>query len=134
MLWSQESGTTLPAKVFGVLLREAGPLLGQIIQREDCGYGTNRYASAAIDAFHRIDIDHVVLAEIGRILLGMNAIHRAGINARRILRSDAGFSNNVSHLLSQRRPPRGGLVKVNLHYIVSAIAGANNGLKRHIQD
>src|SRR5262249_29828485 len=94
----------LAAEVFGVLLREAGPLLRQIIESEDGRDGTDRHARTTIDAFDRVNIDHIVLAEIRFVLFRMYAIHRTGVDTRRVLSADAWFSDYVSHCLSRARP------------------------------
>src|ERR1700733_15691504 len=68
----------LPSEVVGVELGEAAPLVGQIIERENRRNRADRDAGSTIDALHRIDVDHVVLGEVGGVLLRMDAIDRAG--------------------------------------------------------
>jgi len=78
-----------------VQLRVLLPLLRQVVQCEDRGHRAHRYAGAAIDALHRVNIElgHIVecgpTVVIGRVLLGVDAIYRAGVDAGGILRSDA---------------------------------------------
>src|SRR5215472_591753 len=92
--------TSLSAEKLSVLFRELLPFLRQIIQREDGGNGTNRYAGAAIDALDRVDIQHLGPFESGVFFLGMDAIYGTGVNTRRIFRADAGFRNYISHMWS----------------------------------
>src|SRR5947209_8592102 len=102
----------LALEVFGVLFCEAGPLVRQIIQGENGGNRADRDARATIDTFDGVDVDHIVLAERGFVLFGMNAIHRASINTRRVFGSDTGFRDYVCH-----DPPicrRGGIDEVSV--------------------
>jgi hypothetical protein len=79
------------------------PLLGEIIQRKNRGDRADGHACAAIDTLHWIDVElrdffkagAAIL--IGRVLLGMDAIYRAGINTGSILDPDAGFGNDIGH-------------------------------------
>src|SRR3984893_19106041 len=87
----------LPPVILRVALGESGPLLRQIVQRENGRDRTHRNAGAAIDAFHRIDVEHLFLAERRLIFLGMNAIHRAGVHTGGVLGSDARLCNHVCH-------------------------------------
>ena len=79
-----------------VQLRILLPLLGQVIQRENRRDGADGDAGAAIDAFHGINVELGNVVEccsavvIGRVLLGVYAIHGAGIDAGGVLRPDAG--------------------------------------------
>ena len=83
------------------------PLLGQIVQCENRRDWADRHARATIDALHRIDVELWNFVEwrpaivVGRVLLGLNAIHGAGIDARGVLDPDARFGDNVC----QRPPP-----------------------------
>src|SRR5437667_9834497 len=92
-----EIDLALPAKIFRVALGEALPLLRQIVEREDGGHGTYRHTGAAVDAFHRIDVEHLFLRKRRRVLLGVNAIERASIHTSRVLGSTARFCNTVGH-------------------------------------
>src|SRR6266550_2221329 len=64
-------------EISGVLLGKLGPLFRQIVKREDRRYRAHGHARAAVDA-----------------------VDRAGIDARRVLDADAGFRNYVCHTLS----------------------------------
>ena len=88
----------LAFEVVGVPLGEARPLLGQVVLREDSRNGTNRNARAAIDALDRIDVDHINLTEIRFIFFRVDAIYRAGVYARGVFGSDAGFCDYVCHM------------------------------------
>jgi hypothetical protein len=62
-------------------LDEVGPLLRQIVQREDGGNRADGHASSAVDALRRVDIQQLFRGEIGIVFLGMNAIDGAGVHA-----------------------------------------------------
>ena len=73
------------------------PLLWQVIQGEDSGYRTHWDASATVDALDWIDVQLDFRVKYRLTFSWMNAINRAGIDARGIFSSDAGFSNYISH-------------------------------------
>jgi hypothetical protein len=89
--------------VAGVDFCEVLPLLGQVIDRKNRRDRTDRYASAAIDAFHRIDVELGDCIEpgttviIGCLFFWVNAIYGAGIDAGGVLYPDAGFRNDECH-------------------------------------
>ena len=60
----------------------------------------SRLASTTIDTFFGMNVKHRGCFEFGLILLRMNAVHRACIDASRILGADARFTNNVCHRIS----------------------------------
>ena len=97
-------GGKLPSEVIRVHLREVRPLVRKIVEGEDRRDGADRHASAAIDAFHWIDVQHRFRLEFGIVLLGMNAIDRAGVHARRVFHADTGFRNHIGHRLISLRP------------------------------
>src|SRR5437879_3196139 len=97
--WSVLPVPELTAEISGVPRDEFGPLRGQIGQREYSRYRTNRHASPAIDALYRVYVEHLFGGVPVIILLGVDAIHRAGVHARRVLRSDAGFCYDICHLI-----------------------------------
>src|ERR1700761_909712 len=76
-----KSRAGLAAKVCGVFLRIAGPLLRQVIACEDGRNRAYRDARAAVDAFHRIDKQLLRSGVVTLILLRMNAVDGAGIDA-----------------------------------------------------
>ena len=79
------------------------PLLRQVVQRENPGYRADRDARATIDAFHGINVELGNAVEcwaavvIGRVLLGVDAIYGAGVDAGSVFRSDSGFGNDIGH-------------------------------------
>lgn len=73
------------------------PLFRQIIGGKDGRDWANRYAGTAVDAFDRVNEKLIGFSKIWLIPLGMNAIHRAGIDTGDIFRPDAGFCDYVSH-------------------------------------
>ncbi len=87
----------LAAEERGVPLREVAPFFWEVVEREDRRNRANRHTGAAIDAFHRIDVDQFFTSELLFILLRVDAIYRARVDASRVFGSDAGFSNYVSH-------------------------------------
>lgn len=97
----------LPPEIISVDFRKAAPLFRQIIQRENRRNRANRHTRSAIDALHRIDIDHVVLGEAGFVFLGVDAIDRASVHTGAVLRADTRFCNDVCHLCSLWGIPRG---------------------------
>jgi hypothetical protein len=79
------------------------PLLRNIIEGEDRRDRAHRHASTAVDTLHRINIELRDFLEartavlIRRVLLGMDAINGAGIDASAVLQPDAGFGNDIGH-------------------------------------
>jgi hypothetical protein len=79
------------------------PLFWQVVERKNRRHRTDRDAGATIDAFHGINVELWNVVEcgatvvIGRILLGMDAIHGTGIDARGVFGPDAGFGNDIGH-------------------------------------
>jgi hypothetical protein len=66
----------------------------------------NRFASAAVDAFFRIDIELVFFLEFFGFVFGwMDAIDRADIDTSGILGIYAGLSNDIGHLFLLNRLP-----------------------------
>jgi hypothetical protein len=87
----------LPAEKGGIPGGKIGPFLRKIIKRENRGYGTDRHTRATIDAFYRIDIQHLFRFELLGVLLWVDAINRAGIDTGSVFCANARFSNYVSH-------------------------------------
>jgi hypothetical protein len=77
------------------------PLLRQVVQHENRGYRADWDTGAAIDAFHRINVELGDGVEcgatvvIGRVLFGVDAIYGTGVDAGGVFRSDAGFGNDI---------------------------------------
>jgi hypothetical protein len=84
--------------IIGIHLYEVPPLLWSIIFGEDGLDRACRFARAAIDAFIRVNVEHLCALESILVLARMDAIYGANVNACRVLRSNAGFCNNVCHL------------------------------------
>jgi hypothetical protein len=84
--------------VIGIHLYEVPPLLWSIIFGEDGLDRACRFARAAVDALIRVDVEHLGPLESVLVLAGVDAIYRANVNACRVLRSNAGFCDNVCHL------------------------------------
>ena len=84
-------------EIVGVDLREVGPFLGEIVEREDGGDRADGDAGAAIDALHRVDVDHVDRGEVRLVFFRVDAIHRTSVDTGRVFRSDTGFRNYVCH-------------------------------------
>src|SRR5437879_4785949 len=81
----------------GVHGGELLPLLRKIFKSENRSHRANRDASAAIDAFHRIDVEHR-FGLVGRLVLArVDAVHRTDINTRGVFGVDARFGNHISH-------------------------------------
>src|SRR6266446_5882565 len=89
-----------PPEVLRIPLRVLFPLFRQIVEREDGRDRAHGHAGAAVDALHGIDIQHLLGCELVGVLLGMNAIHRTGVNTGGVFGSDAGLGNYVGHKIS----------------------------------
>src|SRR6266852_5475271 len=90
-------GTYLPTEILGVALGERGPFFRQVIEGEDRRHRTNRDASAAVDALHRIDVQHLFRRVLFTVLFGMDAIHRTSVHTGGVLGSNTRFCNYVCH-------------------------------------
>src|SRR5438045_3831623 len=73
------------------------PLLRQVIKRENRRYRTNGNACSAINAFDRIDVEHLFARKLRVILLRMDTINRSGIHAGVVFSADARFCYDISH-------------------------------------
>ena len=86
-----------------VYFRAVLPLFGKVIQRENRGDRADRHAGPTIDAFYGIDVKLRDLIEartgvvIRRVLLRVDAIYGAGIDAGGVFCPDARFGNNEGH-------------------------------------
>ena len=79
----------------GVDIGEAGVFLGKFVQHKDRIGGAHRDASTTIDAIVGLDVQLRRFGETGLILLGVDAVHRAGLHAQLVLRT--GIGNYVCH-------------------------------------
>ena len=73
------------------------PLVGCFVERKNRFDGTRRHAGAAVDTFVGMDEQLLGVRELGFVLAGVDAIHRTHIDARGILRTDAGLADDVGH-------------------------------------
>src|SRR5229473_3139060 len=89
--------TYLPSEILGVALGERGPFFRQVIEGEDRRHRANRDASAAVDALHRIDVQHLLCSVFFTVLFGMDAIHRTSVHTGGVLGSNTRFCNYISH-------------------------------------
>ena len=78
-----------------VEIGKAGVFLGEFFEHENRIGGTNRDAGAAIDAIVGFDVKLWRFGETALILLGVDAVHRAGLHAQFIL--GTGVGNYVCH-------------------------------------
>ena len=88
----------LAAEVLGVFLGKAGPLLRQVVLREDGRDRAGRNAGAAVNALDRIDEQLIGFAEAVLVLLGVDAIDRSCVYTGGVLCADTGFCNDIGHL------------------------------------
>src|SRR6266542_2749915 len=94
--------------ILGVDRDEVLPLLRGFIQREDRLHRARRYAGAAVDALVRMDVQHLRRRKVRLVLPRVNAVHRAHVDARGVLRADAGLADDISHVFSL--PPSESLI------------------------
>ena len=80
-----------------VLLREIRPFIWQVVGGEDGGHWTNWNTCTTVDTLDGIDEQHVAFSMRSFIFLRMDAIYRAGVDASRVLRTNAGFCDYVCH-------------------------------------
>src|SRR5262245_8852185 len=97
----------------GLLLIEIGigldvglPLFRDFVERVNRFYRAGRHARAAIDAFIRMDVQHLGRLECGFVFARVDAIHRAHVHTRAVLGANAGLGYHVRHsVLRIGRPP-----------------------------
>jgi len=87
----------LAAVMLGVFVRELFPFFREIIQSKNGGHRAYGHARAAINTFHGINKQHVSPFELGLIFLGVYAVHRTCIHARRVLGPYTRLCNNICH-------------------------------------
>src|SRR5258708_21415654 len=97
------SGSSLLGVPVRVNRRKVSPLLRQIFQSKNRRHGTNRDTGATVNAFHGTDIQLRLGLECGFIFPRVDAIDRADVDARGVLRSNTGFSDYVRHRYSASR-------------------------------
>src|SRR5271166_3421065 len=93
--YARPEGASLGFEVSGVALDELLLVLGKVVDRVNRIRGTDGDAGAAVDALYRVDKELSGSFEGGLILLGMNAVGGANIDAERVL--DAGIGDYVGH-------------------------------------
>src|SRR5207249_1352852 len=99
LFWREFAALYVAFVYFGVVF----PLLGQIVQRENRGDWADGYARAAINALHGVNVKLRDFLEcwpavvVGRVLLGVDAIYGAGIDAGGVLHPNAGLGNDIRH-------------------------------------
>jgi hypothetical protein len=71
-----------------------------LVERKNGFDRAGRHAGAAINALVGVDVELLLGLEVRLVFPRVDAVHRAHVDARRILRSNARFRNDVSHPLS----------------------------------
>src|SRR4029453_16880918 len=89
--------TPLLLIILRILRREVLPFVGHLVEGENRFHGARRHARAAIDALIRVDEELFGRLECRLVLPRMDAVHRANVDARRVLDADAGFRDHVGH-------------------------------------
>jgi hypothetical protein len=118
----------IPRRIFrGELL----PLFWKIFQRENRCHWANRNASAAVDAFNRIDVQHRLRIMLGLVFARVDTVHGTNIYARTIFRIDTRFGDYISHAKSPSRGSEPGLQlnpsAQSAKYFTTASAHHNHG-------
>jgi hypothetical protein len=93
----QERGK-LTAKVGGVLLPEAFPLLGQVVAAEDGGDRANGNTRAAVDALDGVDEELIVGISTGLVGLGVDTVYGASVHTSPIFSANTWFRDYIRHL------------------------------------
>lgn len=75
------------------------PALDELVIDEDGVHRTLVHAQRAVDARIRIDVQHLSVLELRLIACWMNAVDGTHLDARHVLRPDAGFGDHVSHTI-----------------------------------
>src|SRR3954468_16133073 len=89
----------LVREVLRVLLREGGPLVGQLILGEA---GVDRAcldAGVAVDALLRVDVELLDVVVVGLVWSWVDAVHRADLDAGVVLLPDARLGDDVGHVV-----------------------------------
>src|SRR5581483_11705045 len=95
-----ETRSGLAAEELGVLFGVFLPLFREVVEGEDGRDGANGNAGAAIDTFDGVDVEHLLVGVGGFFFLGVDAVDRASVNARRVLGTDARFRDYIGHISS----------------------------------
>jgi hypothetical protein len=82
-----------------VRVREMCQVRGQILERVDRVRRADRNAGAAIDAVGGVDVQVRGVGEAGFVFLGMDAIHRASLDAQLVLR--ASICDYICHAVEE---------------------------------
>jgi hypothetical protein len=101
-------GVLLLLPIVVINLDEALPLFRHFLLGKDRGDGTSGLAGAAIDALVGIDIELDGLGESRFVFARMDAVHRADVDACSVFGVDAGFGNDIRHILSSNLSSGGG--------------------------
>jgi hypothetical protein len=80
------------------------PFVGHFCFWKNGHYGTYGFACAAINALIRIYVKLHCVCKTLFIFPGMNAVHRADINAGSVFNINAGLSNYIGHRISSAFP------------------------------
>jgi hypothetical protein len=83
--------------VVGVDFEVLLPLGRNSIFFKDGSHGASRLTGAAIDTLVRVNLELIVLVVVGFTGSGMNAIHRAHIDARAVFHADTRRGNHIGH-------------------------------------
>src|SRR4051812_20048971 len=83
--------------VLGVDLREALPLVGQLVLGEARVHGARLDARVAVDALLRVDVELLDAVVVGLVRRRVDAVHRAHLDAGVVLGADAGLRDHVGH-------------------------------------
>src|SRR5438105_5971628 len=86
-----------PGEVLRVLLGEGRPLVGQLILGEAGVDRAGLDAGVAVDALLGVDVELLDVVVAGLVRGGMDAVDRADLDARVVLRADARLCDDVSH-------------------------------------
>src|SRR5262245_26422870 len=106
------SGSRLPLKqnrapkserLFSIILRILPdirrPFIRRLVQRKDRLYRTGWDTGSTVDAFVRMNVQHLGRFELYFVLARMNAIHRADVDTGRVFRPNARLADDVRHFL-----------------------------------
>src|SRR4051812_27680978 len=92
--------------VLRVDLREALPLVGQLVLREARVHGAGLDARVAVDALLGIDVELLDRVVVGLVRRRVDAVHRAHLDAGVVLGADARLRDHVGHARKHRREAR----------------------------